>query len=398
MTNHWITQIESILKTDQYSKSISELYRHSHDESEHPPVEPELVCFPESTEDVIAIMKIARDASIPITPFGIGSVLECQAITWTGAVSFNFERMNQTLKFSPEDLLVTVQPGITRRQLNNIINRHGLQFPVDPGADASIGGMAANNASGTTAVRYGVMRDQIVDLEVVLADGTLLHTGTKAKKSSSGYHLTGLFTGSEGTLGIITEITLKLHGIPEHTIAASCTFETPHQCAEAAHMILLSGIPVQRMEFVDAYSIGKVNAYGNYGLPEKHSLFFEFAGMKNAVEEEAALAQELMHDMNAENWRVAADSAERAMIWKALHEMAYAFRLQSGMTVTGGDVCVPISKLPELIAYALELIAESGLEGGALGHIGDGNFHTTISYDAKDPVQKIGAEKINEKL
>lgn len=398
MTNHWITQIQSILKTDQYSKSISELYRHSHDESEHPPVEPELVCFPESTEDVIAIMKIARDASIPITPFGIGSGLEGQAIPLNGGISLNFERMNQIVKFSPEDLLVTVQPGITRLQLNNIINRHGLQFPVDPGADASIGGMAANNASGTTAVRYGVMRDQIVDLEVVLADGTLLHTGTKAKKSSSGYHLTGLFTGSEGTLGIITEITLKLHGIPEHTIAASCTFETPHQCAEAAHMILLSGIPVQRMEFVDAYSIGKVNAYGNYGLPEKHSLFFEFAGMKNAVEEEAALAQELMHDMNAENWRVAADSEERAMIWKARHEMAYAFRHQSGMTVTGGDVCVPISKLPELIDYALELIAESGLEGGALGHIGDGNFHTTISYDAKDPVQKIGAEKINEKL
>lgn len=398
MKKHWITQLQNTLKADQCSTSVSELYRHSHDESDHAPVEPEIVCFPESTEDVKAIMQIACEASVPVTPFGVGSGLEGQAIPLSGGISINFERMNQVVKFSPEDLLVTVQPGITRLQLNSIINRHGLQFPIDPGADASIGGMAANNASGTTAVRYGVMRDQIVDLEVVLADGTLLHTGTKAKKSSSGYHLTGLFTGSEGTLGIITETTLKLHGIPEHTIAASCTFETPHQCAEAAHTILLSGIPVQRMEFVDAYSIAKVNVYGNYGLPEKHSLFFEFAGMKGAAEEEAAMAQELLTDMNCENWRVAADSEERSLIWKARHEMAYAYRHQAGMTITGGDVCVPISRLPELIDYARELIAESGLEGGVLGHIGDGNFHTSIAYDAKDPAQQLAAEGINEKL
>lgn len=398
MTSLWINQLQNILKSDQYSSSVSELYRHSHDESDHPAVEPKVVCFPESKEDVLAIMKIAREASIPVTPFGSGSGLEGQAIPMKGGISLNFERMNQVVKFSPEDLLVTVQPGITRLQLNSIVNRHGLQFPVDPGADATIGGMTATNASGTTAVRYGVMRDQIIDLEIVLADGTLLHTGTKAKKSSSGYHLTGLFTGSEGTLGIITEITLKLHGIPEHTIAASCTFETPHQCADAAHMILLSGIPVQRMEFVDAYSIAKVNDYGNYGLPEKHSLFFEFAGMKIAAEEEATLAHELLVDMNCENWRIAADSEERASIWKARHEMAYAYRHQAGMTITGGDVCVPISKLPELIDYARELIAESGLEGGVLGHIGDGNFHTSIAYDAKDPKQQLAAEKINEKL
>lgn len=393
-----LTHFQHMLKKDQWSWSSSEKYRHSHDESDHKAVEPDLVCFPESTEDVVVIMNHAREADVPITPFGAGSGLEGQAIPIRKGISMNFERMNRVINFSPDDLLITVQPGITRLQLNNVINRQGLHFPIDPGADATIGGMVATNASGTTAVRYGVMRDQVLDLEIVMADGTLLHTGTKAKKSSSGYHLTGLFTGSEGTLGMITEITLKLHGIPEHTMAASCTFETPHQCAEAAHMILLSGIPIQRMEFVDAYSIAKVNSYGHYDLPEKHSLFFEFAGMKNAVEEEAALAKELILDMGGNNWRVAADSEERAMIWKARHEMAYAYRHQAGMTITGGDVCVPISKLPELIDFARELIAESGLEGGLLGHIGDGNFHTAIAYDATDITQRLAATNINEQL
>lgn len=393
-----LTQFQHLLKKDQWSWSSSEKYRHSHDESDHKAVEPDLVCFPESTADVVVIMNHARQAAVPITPFGVGTGLEGQAIPIRQGISMNFERMNRVINFSPDDLLITVQPGITRLQLNHVINRHGLHFPIDPGADATIGGMVATNASGTTAVRYGVMRDQVLDLEIVMADGTVLHTGTKAKKSSSGYHLTGLFTGSEGTLGIITEITLKLHGIPEHTMAASCTFETPHQCAEAAHMILLSGIPIQRMEFVDAYSIAKVNSYGQYGLPEKHSLFFEFAGMKNAVEEEAALAKELILDMGGNNWRVAADSEERAMIWKARHEMAYAYRHQAGMTITGGDVCVPISKLPELIDFARELIADSGLEGGLLGHIGDGNFHTAIAYDATDITQRLAATNINEQL
>src|SRR5690625_5128451 len=185
--------------------------------------------------------------------------------------------MNQVIEFSPEDMTVTVEPGITRTMLNEKINKYGLQFPIDPGADASIGGMAATNASGTTAVRYGSMRDQLLDLEVVLADGTVINTGTHAKKSSSGYHLTGLFAGSEGTLGIITEITLKLHGIPEHTMMARCTFDSPETCAIAAQTILLSGIPVMRMELVDAVSVAEVNRHNGYNFPVKHSLFFEFA-------------------------------------------------------------------------------------------------------------------------
>lgn len=398
MENKLLEQLSERLKPDQFSISEGELYRHSHDESSHQAFEPDVVCFPETREDIQSILETARTLGVPVTSFGAGSGLEGQAIPVKGGISLDFERMNKVVKFSPDDLLITVQPGITRLQLNKLINRQGLYFPIDPGADASIGGMAATNASGTTAVRYGAMRDQILDLEVILADGTIIHTGSKAKKSSSGYNLTGLFTGSEGTLGIITEITLKLHGIPEHVIAASCTFPTPRDCAEAAHMILLSGMPILRMEFVDALSIHQVNTYGNYGLPEKHSLFFEFAGMKKAAEEEVLLAEELLKGMGAENWRVAAGVEERSLIWKARHEMAYAFRHLQGMKVTGGDVCVPISKLPDLIDYARELIEDSALLGGILGHIGDGNFHTLIVYDPQNASQEKAAELINEKL
>ncbi|MTD30660.1 FAD-binding oxidoreductase [Planomicrobium sp. YIM 101495] len=385
-------------KKDQLSSSESELYRHSHDESHHAGVEPDYVFFPESTEDVRKMTEIATQFEISMTAFGVGSGLEGQAIPLQKGVSINFERMNKVIEFSPEDMLITVQPGITRLELNSVVNKHGLYFPIDPGADATIGGMVATNASGTTAVRYGSMRDQLLDLEVVLANGTVLHTGTKAKKSSSGLHLTGLFAGSEGTLGFITEVSLKLHGIPEHSIAATCTFADPKLCAEAANIILMSGIPVLRIEFVDALSIKQVNQYGNYTIPEEHSLFIEFAGMQKAVEEEVLLAESLLEEMGSKRWKVATESTERAQLWKARHEMSYAFRHNKGTQVTDGDVCVPISKLPILVEYARELINESGLQGGILGHIGDGNFHTLIMFDPTSTDEFQKAETINSKL
>ena len=283
----FISALKEQLGTDKVTQNETELYRHSKDESPHPAVEPDVVCFPENTEDVITILKTADQFGISVTPYGAGSGLEGQAIPIEKGISIDFERMNKVLDFSPEDLTITVQPGITRLQLNELVNRQGLQFPIDPGADASIGGMVATNASGTTAVKYGSMRDQVLDLEIVLASGKVIRTGTKAKKSSSGYNLSGLFTGSEGTLGVITEITLRLHGIPEHVIAARCTFDHIDTCAEAATMILQSGIPVLRMELVDAQSIETVNAYGDYDIPVAHSLFFEFAGTKAGTEEEA---------------------------------------------------------------------------------------------------------------
>lgn len=391
---HLIDKIGS----NKVSQNEAELFRHSHDESPHKAIEPDVVCFPECKEDIKNILEIANMHHVPVTAFGAGSGLEGQAIPIHKGITINFENMNTVVDFSPDDMTITVQPGLTRLQLNKLVNRHGLMFPIDPGADATIGGMVATNASGTTAVRYGSMRDQLLDLEVTLADGTVIHTGTHAKKSSSGYNLTGIFTGSEGTLGIITEVTLCLHGIPEHTMVARCTFDAPENCAKAAQAVLQSGIPVMRMELVDAQSISQVNMYGGYNLPVKHSLFFEFAGLQVAVEEEIKLAEELMHDLGCQDWKVASDSKERNELWKARHELSYAYGHIKGMADTGADVCVPISRLPELIVYARQLIEQSGLEGGILGHVGDGNFHTIVIFNPDNPGEQGKAEYTNEAL
>jgi D-lactate dehydrogenase (cytochrome) len=398
MSTAWIENLKDLIGSKRVSRSEGELFRHSRDESFHHPVQPETVVYPESTQMVKDIVDFARANELPITPYGAGSGLDGQAIPVSRGISMSFDRMKKVISFNPEDLSVTVQPGITRLELNREINRQGLYFPIDPGADATIGGMAATNASGTTAVRYGSMRDQVLNLEVVLADGRVIRTGSAAKKSSSGYHLNGLFTGSEGTLGIITEITLKLHGIPEHTIAARCTFDTPTNCAAAAQAVLTSGIPVLRMELVDAPSIKQVNAYGDYHFPEQHSLFFEFAGTRTSAEEEATFVEDLMEDMGCGNWERASGSIERAEIWKARHELAYAFRHMKGKEVVGSDVCVPLSKLADMVDFARGQIEGSGLLGSVFGHVGDGNFHTIIVYDPNVPEEKQASETINEQL
>ncbi|MCA1065301.1 FAD-linked oxidase C-terminal domain-containing protein [Rossellomorea sp. AcN35-11] len=398
MTKNWIERLETSIGKEKVSISESDRFRHSQDESSHLPIEPDVVVFPEGKEDIVEILHVANEYEIPVTPYGAGSGLDGQAIPVQKGISMSFERMKEIISFSPENLTVTVQPGITRLELNKEINRSGLSFPIDPGADASIGGMVATNASGTTAVRYGSMKDQVVSLEVILADGRIIRTGSEVKKSSSGYHLSSLFVGSEGTLGIISEITLKLHGIPEHTIAARCTFDTPKECAEAAHSILMSGIPVMRMELVDASSIKQVNVYGDYHFPEAHSLFLEFAGSRASAEEEATIVQGLIQDMGGENWERASGSKDRAELWRARHELAYAFRHKKGMSVIGSDVCVPLSKLSDLVVYARTLIDESNLLGGVFGHVGDGNFHTILVYPSDDQDLANKAESINDKL
>ncbi|WP_313237377.1 FAD-binding oxidoreductase [Sporosarcina ureae] len=394
----YITSLISYLGSAKVSINETELERHSHDESFHPAVKPNVVCVPENTEDIVHILYVANEYSIPITPFGIGSGLEGQAIPLENGISVSFEKMASILEFSPDDLTITVQPGITRTAVNEKINRFGLMFPIDPGADASIGGMAATNASGTTAVKYGSVRDQILNLEVVLPNGTIIHTGTKAKKSSSGYHLNGLFAGSEGTLGIISAITLRLHGIPEYTQTARCTFSTIETCAQAAQTILMSGIPVLRMELVDQISIQTVNEYGDYNFPEAHSLFLEFSGNEDGVKADVRLTRELMNDLGCEHWEEADTPAQSNELWRARHEMAYAYRHKKGVAIAGADVCVPISQLPSLVGYARVLIEESGLKGGILGHIGDGNFHTLLSFNSRDASEKAKAEFVNEKL
>lgn len=394
----YIQQLIDRLGKNKVSQNETELFRHSHDESFHKAIEPDVVCFPDCRKDVETILEVAREYKVPITPFGAGSGLEGAAIPIYKGITINFENMNKIVDFSPEDMTITVQPGVTRLQLNKFVNRHGLMFPIDPGADASIGGMVATNASGTTAVRYGSMREQLLDLEVVLVDGTVMHTGTHAKKSSSGYHLTGLIAGSEGTLGIVTEVTLRLHGIPEYTMMARCTFDTPETCAVAAQTILLSGISMMRMELIDKTSIAQINQFSGYDLPIKHSLFLEFAGTRGAVEEEVKLVAELMKDLGCDNWEVASDPTKQKEIWKARHELSYAFQHVKGFQETGADVCVPISRLAELVAYARQLIDESGLKGGIWGHIGDGNFHTLVLFDPKVEGEREKAYYTNEAL
>ncbi|WP_113930653.1 FAD-linked oxidase C-terminal domain-containing protein [Bacillus sp. P14.5] len=396
MKQDMINKLIVLLGGDNVSTSEGDMYWHSRDESSHLPVEPDVVVFPENKEDIISILDIAKRYNLPAIPFGTGSGLDGHAIPIHKGISINFEKMNDILSFNPEDLTVTVQPGITRKQLNKAINRHGLQFPVDPGADASIGGMVATNASGTTAVRYGSMRDQVLNLEVILADGTVINTGSRAKKSSSGYNLNGLLVGSEGTLGIVTEVNLKLHGIPEHTVTARCTFPTPQACAEAAHSILMSGVQILRMELVDAASIRQVNLAGQHSFPEAHSLFLEFSGTEISAEEDAALTRELILDHGGVNWARASTAAESIELWRARHELSYSFRHIPGMSQSGGDVCVPISELAKMVVYARSLIDESGLLGGVFGHVGDGNFHTLVVYDSSDSRQTAAAERIND--
>ena len=386
------------LGKNKISQTESDLYKFSKDESFHTPVEPDVVVFPESEKDIQDVLAIAQRLQIPVVPYGAGSGLEGQVIPIHKGISMSFERMNQIIMFQPEDLTITVQAGVTRLQLNKFVNKYGLFFPIDPGADATIGGMTATNASGTTAVKFGSMRDQLLDLKIIMADGKIIHTGSKAKKSSSGYHLTGLFAGSEGTLGIISEITLRLHGIPEHTIAARCTFESIEACASAAQTVLMSGIAVLRMELVDATSIKQVNQYGGYSFPIEPSLFFEFSGSKVAATEDAKTTKILCDELGCKHFEIAVDSKERATLWKARHEMAYAFRHIKGMSVTGGDVCVPISQLPKMVAYARTLIDESRLHGGTFGHVGDGNFHTIVLFDPNNPSDKERAEHINDQL
>jgi D-lactate dehydrogenase (cytochrome) len=388
-----------ILGQEKVSHNEGQLYHHSKDESYHSPVEPDIVVFPSCKEDIVAIIKFAERNVIPVVPYGVGSGLEGQAIPIKKGISVSFQNMNKIVSFSPDDMLITVQPGVTRLQLNELVNRHGLFFPVDPGADASIGGMVATNASGTSAVRYGTMRDQVLNLEVVLPSGGIIQTGSLAKKSSSGYHLNGLFVGSEGTLGIFTEITLKLHGIPESILAARCSFATVDECVQAAHSILLAGIPIARMELVDHVSIQKVNEYSQTSYPVAPSLFFEFHGSSLGVQEDASIVEGIVTDLGSEDWVAETNSKERALLWKARHELAYAFRHQNPKLKAGGsDVCVPISKLAEVVVFARKLIDQSGMEGGVLGHVGDGNFHTILLYDPNNPEQIQAIEDINDQI
>lgn len=394
-----ITAMRNIYGKERATVNETILRNHSKDESYHEPRRPDVVVFPKSGEEVRKTLAFAWENQIPVTAFGVGSSLEGHTIPVYGGICVDFQLMNQVLAVYPKDFFVKVQPGITRSALNRELKKYGLFFPVDPGADATIGGMAANNASGTTSVRYGVMRDQVRDIEVVLADGRIIHSGRMAEKSSSGYNLNHLFVGSEGTLGLFTELTLRVYGIPEMVMAARAVFSSVGQATNAAFSLLSAGIPVARVELVDARSIKQVNLYSGTRYPEKPTLFLEFHGNEAGLKQDLAFARELAEDENCESFQAETDPSARARLWKARHHLAYAFSHgypDKKMMIT--DVCLLRSQLTDAVERARQWIDDSPLDGAVLGHIGDGNFHLFLMYDPNREEEIQAAEELNEKV
>nr|WP_217367157.1 FAD-linked oxidase C-terminal domain-containing protein [Brevibacillus sp. AF8] len=384
---------------ERVSTNPTVLEHHSHDESYHTPHLPDVVVFPQTAEEVSQIMKLANEKRIAVTPFGMGSSLEGHAIPYAGGISMDFSLMNQVREVRPKDFLVRVQPGVTRTQLNKELKKHGLFFSVDPGADATLGGMAATNASGTTSVRYGVMRDQVRDLEVVTADGRIIRTGSMTAKSSSGYHLTGLFVGSEGTLGVFTELTLRVYGIPEATTAARASFPSVQDAVDTVVDILGAGIQVARIELVDERSIQQVNLYKETSYPEAPTLFIEFHGSEQGLAYDIDFAKSIADGHGCTQFLFETDSKARTQLWDARHNLAYAFLHKSpGKKLMVTDVCLPISELAGAVVDARQAIDRAGLDGAIAGHVGDGNYHAILMIDLNDPEEVARAEEVNAHL
>jgi D-lactate dehydrogenase (cytochrome) len=373
---------------------------HSRGESHHAGRLPDAVVFPETNEAVQAIVRTCARHQCPIVPFGAGSSLEGHVIPMHGGVSIDMTRMNRVLRVSAEDLDATVQAGVTRKQLDKHLRSTGLIFHLDPGADATIGGMTATRASGTTAVRYGTMREAVLGLTVVLADGRLITTGGRARKSSSGYDLTRLFVGSEGTLGVITEITLRLHGRPEAVAAATCTFEVIDKAVQAVITIIQLGIPVARIELLDEVQIDAVNRFSKTSYPVKPTLFFEFHGLTELdVTEQAKAVGEVAAEYGGTGFTRAVSPEERAALWQARHDAYYAaLAMRPGRRGWTTDACVPISRLADCIVETKADIAASPLEAALVGHVGDGNFHMIFPVDPDDPAELAEAERLTDRL
>jgi D-lactate dehydrogenase (cytochrome) len=374
--------------------------QHGRDESAYTTVPPPAaVVFAESTADVVDAIKLASDCNVPVIPFGVGSSLEGHLLAVQGGISIDVSRMNKILSVNAEDLTVTVQPGVTRKQLNDEIKSTGLFFPIDPGADASIGGMSATRASGTNAVRYGTMRENVLALEVVTASGEVIRTGTRAKKSSAGYDLTRLMVGSEGTLGVMTEITLRLYPLPEAISAAICSFPSIEAAVRTTIQIIQMGIPIARVELIDAHTVRMVNAYAKLGLREEPLLLMEFHGSPASVKEQAETVQEIAteHGGNAFEW--ATTPEERTRLWTARHN-AYFAAIQSkpGCRAISTDTCVPISRLADCLLDSVAEADAAGLPYFLVGHVGDGNFHFGYLIDPDKPEERETAEALNHQL
>ncbi len=384
---------------ERCSVALAVREQHGRDESPFDVPPPDAVVYAESTEDVAFVVELAGRHAVPVIPFGVGSSLEGHLLAVQGGVSIDLSRMNAVLSVQPEDLTVTVQAGVTRTQLNDEIRHTGLFFPVDPGADATLGGMCATRASGTNAVRYGTMRENVLALTVVTASGEVIRTGTRARKSAAGYDLTRLVVGSEGTLGVIAEVTLKLYPLPEAVSAAVCHFADIAAAVRTTIQVIQMGVPIARCELLDANAVRAVNLHDRLALRESPMLLMEFHGSAASVQEQAATVQEVASEFGGEDFQWATTPEERTRLWTARHHAYFAgLQTKPGCRAVTTDTCVPISRLTECVTLAKAEAEAAGLPHYIVGHVGDGNFHIAYLIDPTIPAERETAERLNQAL
>lgn len=389
----------SALFGTRFSRGESVCLQHGRDESAHPPAIPDGVVFAESSEEVAQLIRCCQQFCVPVIAYGAGSSVEGHVLAIHGGISLDVSRMNRIIAIHPDDLNATVQAGVTRKQLNDALKGSGLFFPIDPGADASLGGMAATRASGTNAVRYGTMRDNVLAMSVVLANGETMQTGSRARKSSAGYDLTGLLVGSEGTLAITTDLTVRLYPVPEAISAAVCAFPDIDAAVNTVIQSIQLGVPLARVELLDALTLSAINRYSKTTLKELPTLFFEFHGSASSVEEQTRLVQEIAGTLGGQDFVWAARPEDRSRLWQARHDAYFAcLQLKPGCKAFPTDVCVPISRLSECIAATNADIREVSIPIALFGHVGDGNFHLVVLIDPEQPQEMAEAQWINERL
>lgn len=394
-----VKELSKLIHPGRISTAAAVISQHNHDASYHPAADPDVVIFPENAQEVSAVLSFANEHRIPVTPFGKGSSLEGHAIPYDGGISLDLGLMNDLKALSEEDGFVVVGAGLTQFQLNDALKKHKLFFSVDPGAEATLGGMAGTNASGSYTVKYGTMRDNILDMEVVLPSGEIIHTGSKAVKSSSGLHLSGLFAGSEGTLGIITELTLRVYPIPEANVAARAVFDDFEEAVAAVVRLRTAGLDLARIEFVDAASVAHVNRFANTSYIEQPTIFFELNGEVEHLQHQITRMEKLLEPFHVKEFLTETDLASQERLWDARHNLAYYY-IQAAptkrMLVT--DVCLPISELAEAIMHARQAVDGSGLEAGIVGHVGDGNFHIIAMANFEDANEVTAAKQLHKEI
>ena len=394
-----VTELKALLGS-RATDAAAVREHHSHGESYHRPAPPDIVCFPATTSEVVAIMDVSRRLQLPVVPFGAGTSLEGHVHALRGGISLDLREMNRVLQISTEDLYATVEAGVTRQQLGRALKNTGLTFPVDPGADATIGGMAATRASGTTAVRYGTMRENVLGLTAVLADGRVIHTGTRARKSAAGYDLTRLFVGSEGTLGVITEVTVRLHPVPEAVSAAACAFDSIKGAVDTVIATIQLGVPVARIELLDDVQMDAINRHSKTTYAVAPTLLFEFHGESDPdVGRQAETVQALAAENGGRDFSWATRLEDRERLWAARHNAHYAsLALRPGCRSWATDVCVPISRLAECVVETKRDLAGASFPTCLVGHAGDGNFHAIFLLDPESAAERDEARRINDRL